>query len=201
MIPVAPRREGAGSLRIASGTLRGRKIRTPPGGATRPLLTRIRKSLVDILRPRLPMARVLDLFGGSGAVTFELLSNGATEAVLVEIDTETSRLIRESAHQLGISACVINADALHAIPRLSAAGERFDVILIAPPYGQSLQQLTLDALAEHGLLASRGMVVIQRDSKEPLCQLGTDPTFRHVGSRRYGRTAFDFYVGTEEPGG
>ena len=66
-----------GSIQIVSGTLRGRTILTPAEDTTRPLLSRLRKTLADILRPSLQGTAVLDLFGGSGAIAFELLSNGA----------------------------------------------------------------------------------------------------------------------------
>lgn len=182
-----------GGLRIASGSLRGRRVRTPPGQDTRPLLTRLRKALADILRPRLPGARVLDLFGGSGAIGFELLSNGAASAVFGERDEPTASLIRANASDLGVGPRVevFAADALRLVGELSSRGARFDLVVVAPPYGQGLQALALEALDRGGLLAPDGTVVVQREGREP-------PTpgagrLRSTGCRRYGRTVFEFF--------
>jgi 16S rRNA (guanine(966)-N(2))-methyltransferase RsmD len=180
-----------GKIRITSGTLRGRSVDTPEGEGTRPLLTRLRKSLADLLRPRLAGTRVLDLFGGSGAVAFELLSNGAREAVVVELDRDTARLIECNAARLQVPVAVAAGDALDQVPLLAGRGERFDVIVIAPPYGAGLQQKALDAVAEAGLLAGGGVVVVQRDHREPLA--AAKGGLRLSRSRSYGRTVFDFY--------
>lgn len=179
-----------GTLRITSGLYRGRVVETPEGEGTRPLLTRLRKSLVDLLRPRLPGTRVLDLFGGSGAVAFELLSNGAAHAVVVELDQEAAQLIRANAARLGAPVEVRTGDALALVPELGGRGERFDVVVVAPPYGRDLQARALVALGAAGVVAQGGVVVVQRDVRETL--VSAEP-FQFDQTRRYGRTAFDFY--------
>lgn len=185
-----------GKMTITSGVWKGRAIETPEGTGTRPLLTRLRKSLVDILRPRLSGARVLDLFGGSGAVTFELLSNGAREAVVVELDPPTARLIERNADRLGARVEVHSGDALQTLPYLARRGERFDVVVVAPPYGRCLGQAALDVLEGTPALAPGGVVVVQRDGREPAARAGGHLAL--VRTRGYGRTSFDFY---EEAGG
>jgi len=184
-----------GFVVITSGTLRGRKIAAPAGAATRPLLTRLRKSLADILRPRLPGARVLDMFGGSGAIAFELMSNGATRATIVELHQEAADLIRRNAAALGVAAAVtiVRGDALAVAAGLRQDAAAFDLIVIAPPYGRGLQQPALDAACgRKGLLAPDGLIVVQRERAEPACILPGG--MRPAGSRAYGRTLFDFYV-------
>jgi 16S rRNA (guanine966-N2)-methyltransferase len=182
-----------GIIHITSGRLRSRKVRTLEGIETRPLLTRLRKSLADILRPRLQGARVLDLFGGSGAVAFELLSNGAASAVVVEKNPKTAELIRRNAGDLGVEEDVevFNGDGIKAISRLAGQGYKFDIIVVAPPYGLRLQQRAIDVLGKHEMLTADGTVIVQREDREPVpeapCRL------RFVRTRSYGRTAFDFY--------
>jgi len=119
----------SGELRITSGVLRGRRVRTPPGQGTRPLLTRLRKALADILRPRLGGARILDLFGGSGAIAFELLSNGGGSAVVCEVKPEAASLIGRNAAELGLASRVrvLTGDALRLLPGLAGEGTVFDV--------------------------------------------------------------------------
>ncbi|GAB4274719.1 MAG: 16S rRNA (guanine(966)-N(2))-methyltransferase RsmD [Deferrisomatales bacterium] len=190
---------GTGAVRITSGRLRGRRVETPPGERTRPLLTRLRKSLADILRPRLEGARVLDLFAGSGAIAFELLSNGARRAVAVELDPATAELVRRNARALGVADAVDvrEGDALAWIPRLAAAGERFDVVVVAPPYGRDLHRRAIAELEAFPLLREGGLLVAQRDVREPPAEPAGHGLRLHR-TRTYGRTAFDFYAW--EPG-
>jgi 16S rRNA (guanine966-N2)-methyltransferase len=184
-----------GCIRIVSGSLKGRKLQTPPGDATRPLLTRLRKSLIDILRPRLAGACVLDLFGGSGAIAFECLSNGASRAVVVELHSQTALLIRQNAHSLGIDAAVEVrcGDGISAIAGFEDRDEKFDIIIVAPPYGHALQQKALLQLSGAPVLAGGGVVVVQRESHEPFIEPAGGLV--HVSTRSYGRTVFDFYAG------
>ena len=182
-----------GWVRITSGRLKGRKVTTPAGAATRPLLTRLRKSLADILRPRLPGAGVLDLYGGSGAIVFELISNGAARAVVVEIHRRTAELIRRTAGELGLGAAVIvhHGDALEAVEALAGRGQKFDIIIIAPPYNRGLQPKTLDSLADGRLLLPGGVIVVQREEREP--ELEAPAGLCRVQRRCYGRTVFELY--------
>ena len=184
-----------GEIRLVSGKLRGRKLLAPEGDNTRPLLTRLRKSLVDILRPRLQGAKVLDLFGGSGAITFELLSGGAKKAVVVELDADAADLIKINADKLGVSIRVIPGDALKVAPRLDKASERFDVIIVAPPYNMELQEAAMDILSGTELLADGGIIVVQRDKRERFWE--PRGNFDLYETRSYGRTVFDFYEWSE----
>ena len=182
-----------GSIQIVSGTLRGRCVQTPSEETTRPLLSRLRKTLADILRPRLQGAAVLDLFGGSGAIAFELLSNGASSAEIVELHPPAAALVRSNAERLGLQdrVRVHCGDALRMIERLAESGRCFDIILVAPPYGQSLQQQAVSTLASCSLLSQTGLLIVQRDKREPC----TEPIapLHHVRTRSYGRTVFEFF--------
>ncbi|MBC7189165.1 RsmD family RNA methyltransferase, partial [Candidatus Aerophobetes bacterium] len=89
-------------MKISSGVLKGRKIKTRKGFSTRPLLTRVRKSLFDILGDNLKGEKFLDLYAGSGAVGIEALSRGAQEAVFVEIDPQCIRIIKENLYRCGM---------------------------------------------------------------------------------------------------
>jgi 16S rRNA (guanine966-N2)-methyltransferase len=153
----------------------------------------LRKTLADLLRPRLPGARVLDLFGGSGAIAFELLSNGAAWATVCELDGGAAALIEANAGALGVQGRVrvLRGDALEWVVRLGTAGERFDVVIVAPPYGHGLQSRALAALGEHAVLAPGGTVVVQREVREPVAE--PPPGLQQTRGRGHGRTVFDFY--------
>jgi 16S rRNA (guanine966-N2)-methyltransferase len=189
-----PQVQKMGSVQIVSGTLRGRTVLTPSKKTTRPLLSRLRKTLADILRPNLQGARMLDLFGGSGAIAFELLSNGAESAEIVELHAPAAELIRRNAEHLGLQARVRVhcGDALQMIDRLAESSSCFDIILVAPPYGLGLQQQAVNRLASCSLLSKAGLLIAQRDKRE--ARTGPVGSLSLMRTRNYGRTVFEFFT-------
>ncbi len=189
-----------GKIHIVSGSLRGRSVETPAEDTTRPLLSRLRKALADILRPRLTGVSVLDLFGGSGAIAFELLSNGAASAEIVELHSPAAALVSGNAERLGLQdrVQVHCGDALRMIDRLKERGGGFDIIVVAPPYGDGLQQQAVGALASAGLLNDNGIIIVQRDRREPSTE--AVPPLHCVRIRTYGRTVFEFFNSTQNTG-
>lgn len=178
-------------LRITSGRYRGRSLISPEGEGTRPLLTRLRKSLADILRPRLQGAKLLELFGGTGAISFELISNGADEAHIIELDPSAAAIISENAKKLGAKAAVTTGDAIKRIELLHRSGRSYDIVIVAPPYSKGLQAAAMEALAAHAVLKDGGLAVVQRENTEPFWE--PKGGFFHERTREYGRTVFDFY--------
>ncbi|KAA3637268.1 MAG: 16S rRNA (guanine(966)-N(2))-methyltransferase RsmD, partial [Armatimonadetes bacterium] len=85
---------------------KGRTIRTPPKG-TRPMTGRARESVFSILANRLPGARVLDLFAGSGSLGLESLSRGAERAVFVENSRSAAAIIASNIEAVGLGGTVV----------------------------------------------------------------------------------------------
>ena len=75
-------------MRVIAGSARRLLLKTPEGMDTRPTTDRIKETLFNMLQPRIPGCRFLDLFSGSGAIALEALSRGARAAVLVENQKE-----------------------------------------------------------------------------------------------------------------
>jgi len=180
-----------GQIRIISGSYGGRSLETPEGLATRPLLSRLRKSLADIMRPRLPGMRLIELFGGSGAISFELLSNGAAHAHVIELDPIAAAIIRRNATKLGAGVEVETGDAIERLTAIVKKGETFDLAIVAPPYGLGLQARAMEALAKTRALKPGGTALVQREASEP--QWEPKSRFEAPLTRSYGRTIFDFY--------
>src|ERR1700759_34797 len=99
-------------MRVIAGMYGGRRPSAPPGSATRPTSDRVREALFSILGARVPGARVLDLFAGSGALGIEALSRGAQSAVFVDDAVPAIKAIRGNLALLGASAGVHRTDAL-----------------------------------------------------------------------------------------
>ena len=147
---------------------------------------------MNILAPRLEGARVLDLFAGSGTLGIEALSRGADLAVFVERDRQAAAQIRSNlaASALEARGLVRRANALTEISVLAGAGERFDVIILDPPYGLGLLTKTVRLLKESGLLAPGGVVVAEGHWRD---DPGDVPGLRRSRTARYGETALWFY--------
>jgi 16S rRNA (guanine966-N2)-methyltransferase len=180
-------------VRIIAGALKGRRLVTPKGATTRPTADQVRIALMDTLTPRLPNARVLDLFAGAGGVGLEALSRGAAHATFVENDPRAVVALRENVVALDVGAItrVRRADVLRALSALYQAGERFDVVFLDPPYDAGLVETTLEALGGGGLLLAEGLVIAQHFTKRaPAATVGALATFR---TRRFGETTLTFY--------
>ena len=135
-----------GYVRIIGGRWRGTRLPVPDAPGLRPSTDRVRETLFNWLQPKLPGARVLDLFAGSGVLGLEALSRGAREAILVERDPALVEALRLSVERLHArdQAQVLRADAL-ALLRAPLHG-RFDLVLLDPPFGQDLWRDALELL-------------------------------------------------------
>jgi len=175
-------------LRIQSGELSNRPIETPPGRDTRPPLARVRKAVIDTLRPYFEGARTLDLFGGSGSYSFEAISNGAARATVIEISGAAVNVIHRNAQALGISDRieVVRDDALSAIPRFRRSARVFDVIFVAPPQRKRMVEQSLATLREHPVFDGETVIVCQFERGE----VGSldAPPFTEWKRKVYGRT-------------
>src|SRR2546427_2323369 len=123
-------------MRVLAGALKGRRLETPRGSTTRPTADQVRIALMDTLTPRLPGARLLDLFAGAGGVGLEALSRGAAQATFVERDTRAIGALRANVATLGVTgqARVERADVQAALERLAREDARFDIVFLHPPY-------------------------------------------------------------------
>jgi 16S rRNA (guanine966-N2)-methyltransferase len=171
-------------MRIISGSHKGARIFSPKGIETRPTGDRVREAAFNLIGP-VDGATVLDLFAGSGAMGLEALSRGAERAVFVESDRGACRAIERNLEKLGLTgAAVLCRDARQALAAEAAAGRRYDLVLVDPPYRMfSTLQTTLAAYLPT-LLAEDGLVVVETSAKEePELPLALR-TSRRYGSAR-----------------
>lgn len=180
-------------MRVIAGALKGRRLVTPRGHRTRPTADQVRIALMDTLMPRLPGARVLDLFAGAGGVGFEALSRGAAHATFVERDPQAIAALRTNVETLGVGpqARLVRGDVGRELSRLGAAGDRFDVVFLDPPYETDVVTAVLARLGEGDVVADGAIVVAQHLTKHaPADRLGRLSAFR---ARRFGETTLTFY--------
>jgi 16S rRNA (guanine966-N2)-methyltransferase len=126
-------------MRIIGGTCAGLHLKAPDGLGVRPTPDLVRQAIFNSLGERVPGARVLELFGGTGALSLESLSRGAASATCVELSRKHARYIEGNYTQTGLPAGSFRIrvqDVFSALPQLAAAGEQFDLILADPPFGE-----------------------------------------------------------------
>ncbi len=177
-------------MRVISGTARGTLLKTPSGEKTRPTADRVKEALFSIIQFDLPGTRVLDLFGGTGQLGIEALSRGAKSAVFVDAGADACSLIRENLKRTGFlaQARVVQSDYLRY---LSGTTEKFDIILLDPPYAEVFLENALKMITEIDILQSGGIIVTERPlGKELPCDfLG----YTRSKDYKYGKTLLTLY--------
>jgi 16S rRNA (guanine966-N2)-methyltransferase len=152
------------SVRIIGGRWRGRRLRFPERPGLRPTPDRVRETLFNWLSARLPEARVLDLFAGSGALGFEAASRGAREVALVERERAVAGALRVQAEALGAgNVRVVCADALDFLRAVPAA---HDIVFVDAPYRYARHGEICGRL-EAGWLAAGAFVYLETASGDP----------------------------------
>ncbi len=184
------------SLRVISGSAKGRKLRSVPGDATRPITDRAKEALFDILAADVTDSRWWDMFAGTGAVGIEALSRNASFVRFTERDRAALDTIRANLEhcRLADRAEVRRADAFGMLA--SAPDRVFDYIYIAPPQYLGMWSQALEALdANPGWLSAESWVIAQINPKEY-----EKLTLRHMlefDERKYGSTLLVFYEGIQ----
>lgn len=150
-------------MKVVAGSVRGFRLVAPAGKNTRPTTSRIKETLFNILQCEVPGSRFLDLFSGSGGIAIEALSRGAEEAVLVEMDREALRCIRENLSHTGMKECssVMGMDVMQALRRLDQRGKSFDIIFMDPPYQSNVEEKILSFLLQSSLVQENTLMIIE----------------------------------------
>lgn len=172
-------------MRVIGGELRSRQLLAPPRGV-RPTSDRVREALFGRLGS-LAGSRVLDLYAGTGALGIEALSRGAEGAVFVEHADRSLAVLRRNLASLGLEqrARVLPADVAVAARRLGKQRERFDLVLLDPPYAADDVPRALEAVCAADLLGPEAVVVVESAKRHPWHAVAG---LRKVDERDYGDT-------------
>jgi 16S rRNA (guanine966-N2)-methyltransferase len=146
-------------LRIIGGQFKGRLLKTPQGMNTRPTQSILREALFNICQHIIEGAYLLDIYAGSGAISFEALSRGAAHATLIEKHPSAVSCIEENRKLLGVDkqSTVIKKDAIAALKKLSCP---YDIVYIDPPYDTPFEPL-IKELISNNLIKEGGIVFIE----------------------------------------
>jgi 16S rRNA (guanine966-N2)-methyltransferase len=170
-------------VRIIAGSRKGATIFAPKSD-TRPTGDRVREAAFNLIGPVDDMA-VLDLFAGSGAMGLEALSRGASAAVFVDASRDAQLAIQRNLEKLRLTgARIVKTDARKALAAEAAAGRRYDLVLVDPPY--AMYESVEPTLANYlpALVAEDGLVVVETSKREEPKLPLTERTSRVYGSAR-----------------
>ena len=134
-------------MRVITGQARGRRLISPEGYDVRPTTDKVKESLFNIIQFRLDGASVLDLFAGSGQLGIEALSRGAEKAVFVDSSRKSLDVVKKN-----IELCRFSSQAqtflCDAAAFLRTTKEKFDVVILDPPYHKDLCISALELLGD-----------------------------------------------------
>lgn len=156
-------------MRVIAGRHRGRRLRAPRGGATRPTSDRVREAIFSIVGDCSDL-RVLDLFAGSGAMGIEALSRGAHSATFVDSAPEAAACIRSNLAALDLTAAarVMVRDWPVALAQEAQRGAHYDLCVIDPPYSVVAGVSSTVSRALAPLLAEYATVILEGPSQGPV---------------------------------
>ena len=174
-------------MRVIAGTARGVPLVVPRGSATRPITDRVKETLFGILGDRVPDARVLDLYAGSGAIGIEALSRGARMVDFVERDRAALGALRSNLERTRLDADARVHD--HDVERyLASTGDGpWDIVALDPPYEARAMVAPLRGLLPH--LAPGASVVLKHFWRTELTDIDGLSVVRQ---RRFGETMLTF---------
>jgi 16S rRNA (guanine(966)-N(2))-methyltransferase RsmD len=177
-------------MRIISGELGGRRINPPAKMPhTRPTTDIAKEGLFNILQNNLDIAslKTLDIFGGTGSISYELASRGAEDLTIVEKDTAMYEFIKKTSQDLKLENFKVIK--MEVFKFLEQCTDKFDFIFAGPPYALTTIDELPKKIAEKQLLKPNGWFVLEHT---PRNNYENYPLF--VTARNYGTTIFSIFV-------
>lgn len=174
-------------MRIIAGQHKGLPIPMPKGGDIRPTTDRAKEALFSMLTHQYDFEsiKVLDLFAGSGNISFEFASRGCSDVIAVEKNRRVLKQSEQFAKDKNISG--IRFTAADVMSYVKRSTEQFDIIFADPPYHLSSITQLPSLIHEHQLLTNKGLLVIEHEST-----LHWDNPFL-VENRKYGQSVFSMF--------
>lgn len=182
-------------MRIISGTRKGRHIEPPKGIVARPTTDFAKEALFDVLSGKVDFeeSTVLDLFSGTGSISYEFASRGAKSVTAVESNRMQATFIRRVAETLEFDQIQVICGDVFNFLRGTAKGSQvavgtYDVVFADPPYALETLESLPDMVLDGGLLREGGVFVLEHGKRNdftyhPAC----------VDSRKYGNVHFSFF--------
>ncbi len=182
-------------MRIVSGTLKGRRFSPPASFNARPTTDQARESLFNVLNNLIDFEtqKVLDLFSGTGAISYEFASRGCPQVVSVEQNFRHYSFIKSCVEDFKLTAQIkpVRAD---TFKYLKQAPQRYTLIFADPPFDHPHLETLPDLVLSPTLLSADGLFILEHG---PNRNFEDHPQFWQI--RKYGKVNFSFFRLSETP--
>lgn len=176
-------------MRIISGYLKGRSFSVPSSFPSRPTTDFAKEGLFNVLGNQLDFkgVRILDLFAGTGNLSFEFISRGALEVTCVDKSPKVTSWLKKNATILGIDEqiTIYTQDALLYLQR---ATQQYDLIIADPPYDLKVHSSIVQTVIERNLLKREGQLIIEHGKFTNLKE-----ETNYMNTRTFGNVNFSFF--------
>lgn len=176
-------------MRIISGRLKGKQLVAPTNLPARPTTDMAKESLFNLLQHYVfvPECTALDLFAGTGNISYELVSRGCKQVIAVDNHPGCVKFIQKTVERLNFPELqVVRQDALQYLQRSYVA---HDIIFADPPYDYEHHEALVEAVMNRDLLKEDGVLIIEHGQQTDLSQME-----HFVEMRRYGSVHFSFFA-------
>ena len=175
-------------MRIISGSKKSLYIRAPKDLPSRPTSDKVKESLFNILMNRFKIdeIRVLDLFAGTGNISFEFASRGAKKIISVDDNLKCVKFIQGTSIKHGFDIITMRKDYINFLTKID---ENFDIIFADPPYIFSKDQYfkLLKLIKQRDILLDNGQIVIEHSAHVSLKE-----KYNNIEERKYGGSILSF---------
>lgn len=176
-------------MRIVSGKFKGRRIIAPKNLPVRPTTDLSKEALFNILNHQFSFRelRVLDLFAGTGNISYEFASRGAEPITSVDADFGCVNFIKKTAKEFDMDITAIKSDVFKFLERSKM---KYDIIFADPPYDLTQEQFdkVQQLVFENDLLEEDGLLIIEHSTQTKMEHLE-----HFSNSRKYGGSIFSFF--------
>lgn len=177
-------------MRVISGKYRGKPLKSPKHDGIRPTGDKVKQALFTKLQFFVPDSIVLDLFCGSGSLGIEALSHNAKFVYFVDKDRRSIALTKENLANLDKNYKILNCDYVVALSQIK---EKFDLIILDPPYASGVYDNALKLIQEKQILNKDGIIVCEHPNE---MELNSD--FEIFDKKRYGTVTLSFLKEKED---
>ena len=170
-------------MRVISGKVRGKILKSLEGEATRPTTDKVKESIFNIIQFEIEDKNVLDLFGGSGQLAIESVSRGAKKATVVDNSAKAVDIIKRNVKECGFleEISIRRGDFTEVLTK----GAKYDVIFLDPPYKCEMIFKALELIKSFDILSNDGIIVCETDINTKID--GFDEVEYSLREYRYGR--------------
>jgi 16S rRNA (guanine966-N2)-methyltransferase len=175
-------------MRIIGGSLKGLRLNPPKNLPVRPTTDLAKEALFNILQNQIEFdnIRVLDLFCGTGNISYEFASRGASQVISVDRSIHCLNYIKDTARQHGLAQ--IKTFKADIFKYLELETEQYDLIFADPPYDLNQIPEIPKIIFGKNLLTSDGLLIVEHQSMQ---NLSNHPAFNE--QRKYGHSSFSFF--------